>query len=122
MGGAERAGRRNRRIAEEFLAVAATGEYTLVALYAANDSRPVDVYLDGAIERALFDEKKFSLLMERKALEDGRLPALVAALRSIEPHDRAGVRRLELSGQRVACECRSSARARMPDRLRRVGK
>jgi site-specific DNA recombinase len=38
----------------------------------ARATRLMDVYLDNAIDRRLFEEKKFSLLMERKALEEGR--------------------------------------------------
>jgi site-specific DNA recombinase len=35
-------------------------------------SRLMDAYLDGAIDRSLFEEKKVGLLMERKALEERR--------------------------------------------------
>lgn len=35
-------------------------------------SRLVDAYLDNAVERSLFEERKFALLMERKALEEER--------------------------------------------------
>jgi DNA invertase Pin-like site-specific DNA recombinase len=35
-------------------------------------SRLMDAYLDGAVDRSLFEEKKLTLLMERKALEERR--------------------------------------------------
>jgi hypothetical protein len=38
----------------------------------ARAARLMDMYLDNAIDRSLFEEKKFFLLMERKALEERR--------------------------------------------------
>jgi DNA invertase Pin-like site-specific DNA recombinase len=35
-------------------------------------SRLIDAYLDSAVDRPLFEERKFALLMERKALEESR--------------------------------------------------
>ena len=35
-------------------------------------SRLVDAYLDGAVERTLFEEKKLALLLEKKGLEERR--------------------------------------------------
>ncbi len=35
-------------------------------------SSPIDAYLDEAVDRSLFEEKKLSLLMERKVLDERR--------------------------------------------------